>query len=94
MFEATSGVAVSIENALPATDANVRFSVSPSRTPPAGSDIVYAVISDGAKNFHFLLQCSMRLDAVDRDIALDVLKKIGFWAHGENIPVGMLLDKR
>ena len=36
----------------------------------------------------------MRLDAVDREIALDVLKKIGFWDHGQNIPVGMLLDKR
>ena len=36
----------------------------------------------------------MRLDAVDRDIALDLLKKIGFWAHGQNIPVRMLLGKR
>ena len=49
---------------------------------------------DGARNFHFLLQCSMRLDAVDREIALDVLKKNGFWAHGENILVAMLADKR
>ena len=55
---------------------------------------VHADITDGARNFHFLLQCSMRLDAVDREIALDVLKKNGFWAHGENILVAMLADKR
>ena len=92
MFKATPGVAVSIENAY----ANLRFSFSSSRryTPGRFRYRVHADISDGARNFHFLLQCSMRVDAVDRDNALDVLKKIGFLAHGQNIPVGMLLDKR
>ena len=55
---------------------------------------VHADITDGARNFHFLLMCSMGLDAVDREIALDKLKTSGFWAHGEDILVAMLADNR
>ena len=54
----------------------------------------FSGISDGARNFHFLVQCSMTLNEADKQIVQKVLQTNGYWAHGENILVAMLADER
>lgn len=54
----------------------------------------FSGISDGARNFHFLVQCSRTLSDADKQIAQKVLQTNGYWAHGENILVAMLADER
>lgn len=49
---------------------------------------------DGSKNFFKLIQLVMELPKTFHDIVLPVLQWNGWWAHPENIIIGMLSDDR
>ena len=51
-------------------------------------------IQDGAKNCFYLVELSRDLHPVDMNIAQSVLSHNSYWAHPENITIGMLSDER
>ena len=54
----------------------------------------HAHCQEGSKNFFKLIQLVLELPKLFHDIILPVLQWNGWWAHPENVIIGMLSDDR
>ena len=51
-------------------------------------------VSDGARNFWYILSCSKKLKVEHQEIVVRYLNKNAFFAHSDNLLIAMLADER